>query len=660
MKNRRIPLSLVLLAVLPGCRLSCSAAGAQLSAGEELRAELESPYVLDTSDGTTMLGVVIHPRPAAAARAPVALALVIDNSGSMAGDKIDFARSASRAIVDALADGDEISLTQFSDAAQTLVPLVRIDAQARERLRTAIAKIAPDSGTAIYDGMRAGLASLAAAHAVSRRLILLSDGQANVGPSTPEAIVAGLKAPAPPVTLSTIGVGTDYDENVLAAISKHGSGGFHHLNDPVQLTQILQDELEEAHAVIGTDATVEITAWPGVQLLAANDLAMERLADGSVRIAVGDLYANKRRTVMVPIKVPVTGSTSGAVGSVRLRYRSTDHREERHSQVDVRYTVTASSVEVARGAVPELMVAADRTRVGHALGDAAALLKEGDLIEAQTILRDERARLLKRIGKLSGPDRAEAEQLVTMLRDPYVDASPVAAPPASPTKDTSEVSPARFLALMDAAQKGQPLPEGELASLDGAQLRLLRNVPYARHGYTFNSDELRRQFAAMSWYHADPRFDNARLTRADADNIALVHSYEGRAQLLGARPAKRQDPATASAQLEKLLQRTQKGEPLASVDVETLDLGQLRFLRNTTYARHGYVFRSSDLQAFFAAKPWYRANPSYQEKQLTPTDAGTIALIQARERGLLASVGGDVLRDFELRSRARAWQAVHP
>jgi hypothetical protein len=82
-------------------------------------------------------------------------------------------------------------------------------------------------------------------------------------------------------------------------------------------------------------------------------------------------------------------------------------------------------------------------------------------------------------------------------------------------------------------------------------------------------------------------------------------------------------------------------------------------LRNTSYARHGYVFRASDLRATFRAKPWYREDPSYAETRLTPQDADNIRHVQDRERRLLASAGGEALRDFELRSRARAYEAIH-
>src|SRR5262249_50068164 len=156
-----------------------------------------------------------------------------------------------------------------------------------------------------------------------------------------------------------------------------------------------------------------------------------------------------------------------------------------------------------------------------------------------------------------------------------------------------------------------------------AQLRLLRNVPYARHGYSFASDDLRRAFGAFAWYRADPKFDERRFTRVDADNIALVHSYEGRASLLGARPAIAAAPA-AAVSFDVLQGRVRDGHAFTATDLGALDLGQLRVLRNTSYARHGRVFRTSDLQTHFRAQPWYHEDPSYDDSRLTREDRANI------------------------------------
>jgi Ca-activated chloride channel family protein len=636
--------------------MSCSSAAGGFAAQGELRAGLESPYVLASSDGSALVGVVIEPREAAPRRGRVALSLVIDRSGSMAGEKLEHARAAALAALEALADGDEIAVTQFEDHSQLVVPRVRVDARTRTRVREVIARIDSGGGTALFDGVQTGLRALAGVDARALRLILLSDGQATDGPTTADAIVAGLGRTD--VTLSTIGVGVDYDEAVLTAIATHGAGQFHHSNDPVQLARLLEDQVKEAHGVVGTGAVVELTCAPSVRSSANGG------SDGTIRVNVGELHAGERRTLTVPIRVPL-GAAQGAVGKVRLSYRVAESGRTRVSEVDVGYRVSASPLEVERAAVPELMVAADRARVAHALTDAAALLKEGDLIEAQSILRDERARLETRVPKLTGRDRAEAEQLVAMLRDPYIDAPTAGRPatPSSPARDgghgSGPLAAARFAALVELARQGGALANQELAALDRTQLRVLRNVPYARHGYTFASDDLRTAFARFPWYHADRQFDERRLERVDSDNIALVHAYEGSASLVAARPAA---PSThaASASFDALITRAREGRALGAAELQALDLGQLRVLRNTSYARHGRVFRTRDLQARFRAQPWYHEDAGYDESRLTPADHANVDAVREREQRLLASAGSEGLRDFQLRSVSNAYELARP
>lgn len=661
---------LALLLILPCCRLGCSTQAAFSAQPEILRAGLESSYVLAGSDGSAVLGMLIQPPPQsdAASRTRVSLALVVDTSGSMAGHKIEHARSAARAVIESLGEGDEVSLVEFESEAQLRVPLTNVNKTSRKVLLDAVEGLVDRGGTALYAGVDAGLRSLAPARNRVRRLLLLSDGHANVGPSSARDIVAGLPKLATPITISTLGIGTDYDESVLWAISEHGAGGFYHLTDPVQLKQILATELKRARTVVGRDAVLEIRGEPGVSVMASAELSLTRAADGTIRIPVGDLYAGQVQSLALPVRVPVSGAGERLLGRVRLSYRPCDPAllvgqpsdPPIVQQLEVRYSLTASTEQLQRGERPEIMVAADRMRVAHVLTDAAALLKEGDLLEAQAVLRDERARLDQRRAHLTGAQRREAEALIAMLRDPYVDTGRPTASAAAGQGAASAATAASALplaTLIERAQQGQPIAEPELAGLSAEQLRILRNVPYARHGYPFKSPELSSYFGRLAWYHADARFDNARLTTVDENNVALVRSCEGGAAL---KKALQPVAAVSGPGFDALFARGLAGGTLSSEELMGLDLEKLRLLRNLSYARHGYTFRAADLVATFAKKPWYRPDPGYTESRLTSEDRANIQSIKERERTLLAKAGDEALRDFQLRSRAAAYRALHP
>ncbi|MCB9545865.1 MAG: YARHG domain-containing protein [Myxococcales bacterium] len=616
-------------------------------ADDVLRAGLESPYVLRSGDGTAWLGVLVTPPADAVARPPLALALVVDTSGSMEGEKIEHARFAARTLIEALGPADEVALVAFASDVQVVRPRVALGQADVPALLATVDALSATSSTALHGGLVAGLKELEGAPpAAVRRLLLISDGQANVGPSTAEDILAALP-PDGGATLSTLGVGTDYDEKVLTAVAERGRGGFHHLTDPVQLAGIVQAELDRARAVAGRGAVISVTPRPGVEILGASPgLSLQPQADGSVRIDLGDVHAGETRALAIQIRVPRGGE--GEAADVALQYQPVGGGPAVARTATVAYRLTASPEEVTASAVPGYVVAADRARSAQILAEAAGLLRDGDLLEAQARLRDERARLQARRDALTGEERQAIEGLLALFADPYVDTDLDA---------SSAPDPDAFSALLEAARQGQAVDAGRLGGLPAERLRLLRNAAYARHGYPFKSSDLQTFFAKTGWYREDRGFTPARLTRQDVANVATLKTWEQRAGLVVSATV-RSGPAVSDADFEALVDQVRQGMPVAVGALDGLSLARLRVLRNAAYARHGYPFRAADLRAWFSARAWYRPDPAFTAADLTPEDAATIRVIKERERARLGG-GAEAVRDFELRNRARAHQVVH-
>lgn len=285
-----------------------------------------SDFVL-AGGGESYLGVWVDvPDGGRQVRSPVALSVIVDTSGSMAGAKMDDAKNATRHLIDQLHDGDIVALGTFDDTARERVSPVSLDPMARRRFFSAISELSPDGSTNLFDGLRLGeqhVARSPQSHSV-RRVVVISDGQANVGPSSPEALgrVAQLGADQTGTQVTAIGVGLDYDERTLNALAMQSSGRTYHLAEPGALAGILERELGLLQASRATAAFVEVVPAPGVQLLGAEGLRADWIGAGGMRIPLGTLFGGQHRELLVKVRVTDASLTDAKrpLASVRLHF----------------------------------------------------------------------------------------------------------------------------------------------------------------------------------------------------------------------------------------------------------------------------------------------------------------------------------------------------
>ena len=171
--------------------------------------------------------------------ATLALALVIDRSGSMAGPKMELTKEAARATAEALPPADQIAVIVFDSAANPVVRLQR--AANRQRILGDIARITASGGTNILSGLREAVDELLPAHARKKHIILLSDGQSPYD-EIPDLIDA---ATAARITISAVGVGDGADQTLLKMMATRGGGRFYHTRDPASIPRIFSRETSE-------------------------------------------------------------------------------------------------------------------------------------------------------------------------------------------------------------------------------------------------------------------------------------------------------------------------------------------------------------------------------------------------------------------------------
>jgi Ca-activated chloride channel family protein len=152
-------------------------------------------------------------------RVPLNLSIIIDRSGSMAGAKIEKAKQAAMLLVDQLTPDDFFSVVAYDSTVDVLCPSQHVED--KESVREMISRIRPLQGTALYAGLSAGAKELRKHYSTTRlnRAILLSDGLANVGPSSPRDLRnLARELASESLSVTTIGVGDDYNEELMAEL----------------------------------------------------------------------------------------------------------------------------------------------------------------------------------------------------------------------------------------------------------------------------------------------------------------------------------------------------------------------------------------------------------------------------------------------------------
>ncbi len=214
---------------------------------------------------TLQIAVTTPRDPSEFPRLPMNLVVVVDHSGSMASDsRLEKVKTGLHTLVDNIDDGDRISIISFDDTVTIDAPFS--DTLDREKLHTAINGLQPRGGTNIYEGLRQGFNLLGEypANVRQNRVIFLSDGLATVG-NTSQASIMDMARTwiGKGIGLTTIGVGNDFDVELMRGLAENGAGNYYFLEDGAAAGEVFDEELDFFMTPLALDIQIEATAGSG-------------------------------------------------------------------------------------------------------------------------------------------------------------------------------------------------------------------------------------------------------------------------------------------------------------------------------------------------------------------------------------------------------------
>lgn len=277
-----------------------------------------------------------------AAQRATDMVIVLDRSGSMAGpDKMPYAKAAVQDVLSRLSERDRFALLSFADQAVVDAPLAAVTPAQREYLHGVVNALMPAGGTNIGDALAGTLNMLP--HGDServRKVILLSDGQANQGVTQPEALAQlASQLTERGAVLSTIGMGLDFNELIMTQLADHGMGHYAFLENLAGLGQILQEDLTTARGIYANSSTLEMHLSEGVQMLDAGGYPLQRSAAGTVRISSGQLLAGSEKRFVITLSVPAHKTGAFALGTLQLDYQQQGRDYRMPVDADLRLSV---------------------------------------------------------------------------------------------------------------------------------------------------------------------------------------------------------------------------------------------------------------------------------------------------------------------------------
>jgi Ca-activated chloride channel family protein len=188
-------------------------------------------------------------------RLPLNLVVIVDHSGSMAQDeRMAKVRQGLHLLIDELQPGDRLALVQFDDTVDVLASLA--DEPNAAALHAIVDGIVPRGATNIHGGLQAGFELAAAAYSAERqnRVLLLSDGLATAGELDSSVMIALAESyVSDGMSLSTVGVGLEFDVALMRGLAEHGSGNFYFAEDAAAVEEIFTDELATSLTPLALD-----------------------------------------------------------------------------------------------------------------------------------------------------------------------------------------------------------------------------------------------------------------------------------------------------------------------------------------------------------------------------------------------------------------------
>lgn len=397
---KSITLKLVVLALL-----EVSAVG--IARTVELTAELDRPVLLADKEQTVYLRVGLRGCPVEILeqRAPVNVAIVIDKSGSMnGGGKIQAAKEAAILALHRLDSRDIVSIILYDSDVEVLVSATRLTD--RDRIIRKIRSIDAGGSTALYAGVQAGAEQVRKTRLAIKtvdRVVLLSDGLANVGPDSPHALgKLGADLIDEGISVTTIGLGSGYNEDLMSQLAYKSDGGHYFCEEADELAGVFDQEFGRALSVVAQKVIIEIDCPKGIKPIRL--LGREGSIKGQkITLDMNHIYSEHEKYVLLEVQTDAYANRKSEIKLADVNIRYIDMKDSRDEKFNTKVVALMSDSQKKVNESINKRVSADVVEQIAIENNekALALRDKGQVQEAKAVLTSNSAYLRSNAAKLN-------------------------------------------------------------------------------------------------------------------------------------------------------------------------------------------------------------------------------------------------------------------
>jgi Ca-activated chloride channel family protein len=295
------------------------------SAGEfSVKAELDRTMIL--SDGMQSLYLLVQfdvpeKSDTESIRPRLNCGIVIDRSGSMEEkNKLEFARSSAAQLVDSLTQHDNIAIVEYDDLISTLYPSSPVTE--KTRIKKLINTLEPRGSTNLCGGMLQGIEEVKKSYQQGfiSRVILLTDGLANQGITDPQQIAVLVRnARRQGISISAMGLGIDYDEDLLQMIAENGGGNYYYIESATQIAHIFKQELNTLTEAVADNIQCKFIRDDAIDSITV--YGYENSVDGkTVVVPLSSLHSGEKRTLLLKVSLKTVKNPKQNLGNIEITY----------------------------------------------------------------------------------------------------------------------------------------------------------------------------------------------------------------------------------------------------------------------------------------------------------------------------------------------------